>query len=384
MLRQKLLDVMNRAVDEGELAGANLELLKDGKSLLRIEAGYADIESGRKVAYDSIFRLYSQTKPVTAAAVALLMERGQLDVGAWVSDYLDGFKEQQAYQSDGSIRPVSRQATVSDLLGMTAGLSYPGGLPGEREAARIREENQREMSAGHGIDTVACANALGRAPLAFEPGREFKYSTCADVLGAVVEVVSGKPFAEFLREELFEPLGMVDTAFYVPEEKRERFVTCYRRASGGLEVFASPHLCVGDYSRKPAFASGGAGLVSTLNDYAAFATMLLNGGVYNGKRYLSESTVAWLTMPQLSPAQSRTLWDNLSGYNYGKLMRFCVEPGRVNGLARLGEYGWDGWLGTYFCNFPAEKMTLLCYQNTKDAGTTPMVRKLRNVILSNV
>ena len=384
VLSQKILDVMNRSVDRQELAGGNLEVVIDGKTAIRLEAGYADIQSGKRVEHDSIFRLYSQTKPVTAAAVALLMERGQLDVGSWVSDFLPGFRDQKVCLPDGSLRPAARPVTVSDLLSMTAGLSYPGAGVQEAETARIFEENQRAMNEGRGMGTVAFADALGKAPLSFDPGTNFKYSSCADVLGAIVEIVSGKPFSRFLKEEFFEPLDMKDTGFTVPEKDNHRFVTCYRRAEEGLKVFASPHLCVGDYTQEPNFASGGAGLVSTLDDYAHFAAMLLNGGEYEGKRILKSETVKWLTSPQLSAAQNEWLWPNLAGYSYGKLMRICVDPGRFAGLARLGEYGWDGWLGTYFANFPREKMTILCYQNTKDAGTTPMMRKIRNLILSEI
>ena len=384
MLEQRILDVMNRAIDNKELAGANLEVTVGGKTRIRLEAGYADNESGKKVEHDSIFRLYSQTKPVTAAAVALLVERGELDVCSWVSDFLHGFKNQKVFLKDGSLRPAARPATVYDLLNMTAGLSYPGLAPEEAETTRIFAENQCAISEGKGLGTVEFANELGKAPLAFDPGSCFKYSTCADVLGAIVEVVSRKPFSRFLREELFEPLGMKDTGFYVPEKEYHRLVTCYKRSDGGLVEFTSPHLCVGDYTHEPAFASGGAGLVSTLDDYARFAAMLLNGGSYEGRKYLSAETVKWLTSPQLSLAQNEGLWDNLRGYSYGKLMRICVEPGRVCGLARFGEYGWDGWLGTYFANFPNEKMTVLCFQNTTDAGTTPMMRKIRNLILSEL
>ena len=128
------------------------------------------------------------------------------------------------------------------------------------------------------MDTISFCNKLGEQPLAFQPGTGWRYSTCADILGAVIEAASGKRFGQFLQEELFEPLGMKDTAFWVPEEKRDRLVTCYRRTEDGLEEFNSMHLAVGIYDRPPAFESGGAGLVSTLDDYAAFARMLTNKG----------------------------------------------------------------------------------------------------------
>ena len=168
------------------------------------------------------------------------------------------------------------------------------------------------------------------------------YSTCADILGAVVEVVSGMCFGEFLRKEFFEPLDMVDTGFYVPESKRNRLVTAYKRTENGLVPWTSTHLAVGVYDREPTFESGGAGLVSTLEDYSHFADMLLAGGTYEGRRILSPATVACMTQPQLKDAVRRDMWDSLDGYSYGHLMRICAEPSH----RRIGLRGriWLGWL----------------------------------------
>ncbi len=384
MLRDRILEQMKLSVDRGEMAGCSMELLRGGESLLRLACGCADLEKRTPVTYDSIFRLYSQTKPVTAVAAAMLMERGQLDAGSWVSDFLPGFKNPRVFVSPTETRPAKRNVTVADLFNMTAGLSYPGGMDAEAAYAKLFSDDQEEMKRGGGLTTVELANEIGKLPLAFDPGSAYKYSTCADVLGAVVELVDGRPFGRFLKEELFDPLGMKDTAFYVPTEKQSRLVTCYKRTDGGLRVFDSLHLCVGDYSRPPRFESGGAGLVSTLNDYAKFASMLLGGGSLNGVRYLSPRTVEWLTAPFIPDFMIDTLWDNQRGYSYAKLMRVCVAPGKSVGLARRGEYGWDGWLGTYFANFPEENLTLLFCQNTTDAGTSPLVRKIRNLILSEM
>ena len=130
------------------------------------------------------------------------------------------------------------------------------------------------------------------------------------------------------------------------------------------------------------YESGGAGLVSTLEDYSHFADMLLAGGTYEGRRILSPATVACMTQPQLKDAVRRDMWDSLDGYSYGHLMRICAEPGRIAGLACEGEYGWDGWLGTYFANFPEQQMTILSMQNTVDSGTTRVVRQMRNAVLA--
>ena len=382
-LKDRVLECMQKAVDNHECAGLSLQVRVDGKVALDAEAGYADIAGQRPIQHNSIFRLYSQSKPVTAAAAMLLMERGVIDLADPVEKFLPGFHGQKVWTKDGLV-PVNRPVQVLDLLGMTAGLCYPDADEPAQYAAKLFMENQELIRAGGGMSTVEFANRMGELPLAFQPGEQFRYSTCADVLGAVIEVASGKPFADFLREEFFEPLGMRDTGFWVPEEKRDRFVTCYRRVPGGLEPFHELHLAVGDYSRQPAFASGGAGLVSTLDDYAAFADMLMNEGLYKGRRILQAATVRYMTKPQLTERASRTYWDSLSGFSYGKLMRIAVHPGQCSYLISENEYGWDGWLGTYFANLPKERLTFLLMQNATDTGTAAVTRKLRNIVYAGL
>lgn len=381
-LHDRITDILAAAVDNRECAGVNVLLRRHGEEVLYTQAGMADIEAGRLIQRDSIFRLYSQSKPVTAAAVMLLCERGLIDLMDGVDKYLPGFRNPQVVDAKGNLTRAYRAPWIMELLGMTAGLSYPDADPAGQYAARVFEEAHEAIRKGGGIPTVEFMNRLGEQPLAFQPGTHWRYSTCADVLGAVVEVVSGKRFGDFLREELFIPLEMHDTGFYVPEEKRERFVTCYVRGKDGLTPWTGMNLACGVYDRDPAFESGGAGLVSTLEDYSHFADMMMNGGVWNGRRILSPASVKFLTTPQLSDDVRKDMWDSLSGYSYGKLCRVCVEPGRVAGLALPGEYGWDGWLGTYFCNFPHEGITLLSMQNTTDTGTAGVVRKVRNALLA--
>ena len=382
-LKDRTLDCMKAAVDNHECAGLALLVLKDGAEALCAETGHADVDSGRPIRRDSIFRLYSQSKPVTAAAAMLLMERGVIDLMDPVEKYLPGFRGQKVWTKDGLASPY-RPVQILDLLGMTSGLCYPDADAPGQYAAKLFEEQHRLIQAGGGMDTVTFANRMGELPLAFQPGDQFRYGTSADVLGAVVEVASGMPFADFLRKEFFEPLGMKDTGFWVPEEKRDRFVTCYKRVPGGLEPFRNLHLAVGEYSREPAFASGGAGLVSTLDDYAAFAAMLLNGGIHRSRRILSPAAVRYMTQPQLNDHAMRTYWDSLAGFSYGKLMRIAVHPGQAHGIVGEGEYGWDGWLGTYFANLPRERVTFLLMQNVTDTGTAAVTRKLRNIVLAGL
>lgn len=381
-LQERVQAIVEAAVSNRECAGANVLVRLRGENILYAQAGMADIESGRPIARDSIFRLYSQSKPITAAAVMLLVERGLIDLMDGVDRYLPGFRNPQIVDAQGKLTKAPRAPWIMELLGMTAGLCYPDGDPAGQCAARVFEEAHEKIRQGSGIPTVEFMNRLGEQPLAFQPGTHWRYSTCADVLGAVVEVVSGKRFGDFLREELFTPLNMVDTAFFVPESKRERFVTCYERGENGLTPWLGMNLACGVYDRDPAFESGGAGLVSTLEDYSHFADMMMNKGVWNGQRILSPKSVEFLTTPQLSDDVQRDLWDSLDGYSYGKLCRICVEPERMAGFAMQGEYGWDGWLGSYYANFPNEGLTILSMQNTTNMGTSPMIRKVRNAVLA--
>ena len=379
-LKEKLTACLEQAVENREAAGLNLLVLQDGKELCYAEAGEAESGSGKPVARDSIFRLYSQTKPITAAAVMILADRGAIDLMAGVDQFLPGFGHPRAVAPDGSIVSVPRAPWIVELLNMTAGLCYPDADPAGQYAAAVFAEEHEQILAGGGMSTLEFCNRLGEQPLAFQPGTGWRYSTCADILGAVVEAVSGKRFGQFLREELFDPLGMKDTDFWAPEEKQSRLVTCARRIPGGLEAFRNLHLAVGRYDRPPAFESGGAGLVSTMDDYAAFATMLLDGGTWNGTRILSPAAVRFMTAPRLSPGIRKNLWDSLGGYNYGCLVRVCDQPGRCGVFTEAGEYGWDGWLGTYFANLPEQRITFLMNQNTTDTGTAAVTRKCRNIL----
>ena len=219
MLSEKLKQELIRAVERGEVAGANILILKDGKEAAYAQAGYADLEEKRHFERDTITRLYSMTKPVTSAAAMALMERGLLDLGANVQEFLPGFQNAMVAGEEGLV-PVRRPVRIQDLLQMTSGLVYGGAAPciSYSETEKLFEEIKARLFGEEALGTVEIANRLGQIPLAFQPGSAWQYGTSADVLGAVIEVISGKRFGEFLRETFFEPLEMEDTAFYVPEE----------------------------------------------------------------------------------------------------------------------------------------------------------------------
>jgi CubicO group peptidase (beta-lactamase class C family) len=380
----QIKEAIKEGVDQKFIAGANLLIFKEGKEVFYHQEGYADLNAGKAIKRDTIFRLYSMSKPVTAAAVMILMERGKIDLFDPVSKYLEGFQNQKVEQ-DGKLVAVEREATIRDLLFMTSGLVYGGNDRAGKETDALFLEINEKLFGEKPLKTVEIMNRLGKCTLSFQPGACWQYGTSADVLGAVVEVVSGKRFGEFLRDELFLPLGMKDTGFWVTPDKQDRLAVTYEEGNGGLTPYTGNHLGINNsMDREPAFESGGAGLVSTVDDYIRFATMLIQRGTWDKVQILRPKTVEYLTTGTLNPLQQKNfdLWQNL-GYSYGNLMRIMTDTTKAGTIVSPGEYGWDGWLGPYFSNCPKDKLSYLFMIQKTNAGTTPLTRRLRNIILSS-
>ncbi|MNO28667.1 Esterase EstB [compost metagenome] len=383
----QLKATLKASLDHHEIAGANFMIIKDGKEVFYHEDGYADLEAKRPISRDSIFRLYSMTKPITATAIMILLERGKIDLFDPVSAYLPGFKNQRV-EKNGELIPATREVNLHDLLNMTSGLIYDGPNQTGQHTQALFQELGIRLFGQDPMSTTEFANRLGQGPLAFEPGSSWAYGTSADVLGAIVEAVSGMRYGDFLKKEIFEPLEMNDTGFWLPEESRNRLVHTYQdNGEGGLMLYTDNHLgIIHEMDRKPAFESGGAGLASTIEDAAKFTTMLLNGGNLNGVQLLRPRTVQYLTSASLSDAQQKSFdsWHTLCGHSYGKQMRILTDAGQAGVIGSQGEYGWDGWLGAYFCNSPQDRLTFLFMVQKKDAGTLPITRKLRNMVFSSL
>lgn len=385
---KRLEELLKNAIEREELTGGNLLVMKDGREVCYLEDGMADREKGISVERNTLFRLYSMSKPVTAAAAMLLFQEGELDLGEPVSSYLPGFKGQQVDEGGKLVSP-NREVLVRDLLSMTSGLVYPDapGAAGCAATALFKEVSERLLTPD-AMTTVEIANALGSCPLLFHPGSIWNYGSSADVLGAIVEVVSGMSFGQFLHTYLFEPLEMNDTDFYVPAEKRCRFAAAYARDERGRLVrYEGNHLCIiNEMDRQPAFESGGAGLVSTIMDYSRFAQMLLQDGIWKGKQILKPAAVRYLTTTRLLAFQQQSFEQgfNQPGYTYGNLMRVMDDHRRANVLGSDGEYGWDGWLGGCFANSPQDHMTILFMMQKTDTGMPSLMRKMKNIIMSDI
>ncbi|AIQ18481.1 beta-lactamase [Paenibacillus sp. FSL H7-0357] len=386
-LTNQLKKTLKASIGNKEIAGANFMLIKNGNEVLYHEDGLADLESGRPITRDSIFRLYSMTKPITATSVMMLLERGDIDLFDPVSSYIPGFQNQQV-EKNGELVPVSREVNIHDLLNMTSGLVYGGTDKAGQQTDALFQELGSRLYSENAMSTMEFANCLGKVPLSFEPGTYWQYGTSADVLGAIVEAVSGMRYGQFLKKEIFEPLEMKDTGFWLPEGKRERLVKTYQDdGEGGLKLYAESHLGIGhQMDLDPAFESGGAGLVSTIDDYAKFTTMLMNQGSLKGVQLLKPRTVKYLTSAALTDWQQKGFdtWHTLRGHSYGNQMRIMTDSGKAGFIGSQGEYGWDGWLGAYFSNSPQESLTILFMIQKKDAGTTTITRKLRNIVFSTL
>lgn len=378
---------IEKEIQNCNISGASVCIIKDGKEIYKDNFGFADKENNIKMADDTIFRMFSTTKPITATAIMILFERGKIDLYDPVSMYLEGFKNQKVIK-DGKLSDVNREMTIKDLLNMTSGLSYADdSTECGKCMSQLFDDVKRKLEEGSPINTLDFCNAIGKVPLAFQPGDQWLYGTSADILGAIVEVVSKKKFSEFLSEEIFKPLDMKDTAFYVPEEKRPRFAQIYKynEEEKRLYPYLEDALGLDGYKVSTAFESGGAGLVSTINDYKKFALMLLNKGKYEDTRILGSKTVEFMTQNQLNEKQMQSMnWESLRGYGYGNLMRILINQaeGQTNGS--LGEFGWDGWTGNYITISPKDNMIFMYFIQRCDTGTSVSTRKLRSIVYSAI
>ena len=378
---------MAEAVKDQEFAGVCLLCQEKDEEPVFLTEGYADLESRRPLSRDTIFHMYSQTKPVTSAAAMLLLQDGMIDLYDPVSKYIPSFLNQSVQTAVGRV-PAQRPVFLRDLLNMTSGLVYPNEQTAAgMETGAVFEDLIKRLDSENPMTTQEFASRIGQCTLAFEPGSDWQYGTSADVMGAVIEKVADMPLDEFMHRRLFEPLGMKDTGFYVPEEKRARLASAYitHENPKSLEKYSGSHLGIRNDGRKIAFLSGGAGLFSTLDDYLLFAKMLRSGGKSSdGQTILRPGTIRFMTGRQLNDTQQASLnkWIGLDGFSYGNFLRVLQDEKKAGIIGDAGEYGWDGWLGTYFTNSPKRDATFLLGCQRYGYGTGTVTRKLKNIVFS--
>ena len=334
---------------------------------------------------DSIYKIFSMTKPVTAVAAMMLYERGELDLMSKVSDYLPGYKNCKVVSAEG-IKPAQNQITIRDLLNMTSGIVMSGDFgEAERLMSKIYKEARIQRESGILKSNVDICNKLSEAGVAFEPGETFRYGYSADILGGVIEVISGMKLSEFFKKEIFTPLNMEDTDFKIGEGKEFRQAVLFRRDKKGKVVRAEDdvrrRLEMENPTRDPWWERGGAGLYSTAGDYAHFAQMLLNKGSYHGKELIGRRTMEFMTSPQLTDAQLLTNdFESCIGYNYGNLFRVLTDPAKAASNGSVGEFGWDGLAGTYFFVDPNEELIFIYMQQIAEGLDFSFLRGLKQII----
>lgn len=376
---------LDRVVQSGAAAGVSLQVTRHGETILATQVGYADLEHKKPITPETIFRIFSMTKPVTAVLFMMLYERGLVHLSDPVSDYLPGFRNPSVWvreENEWQTRPAKSEITLRHLLTMTSGLPYHlEGHPASKAIADIVREHYAAAAAGRRISLPALANQIGQVPLVFDPGTIWQYGLSIDLIGAVIETVTGKPFGQFLREVLLEPLAMHDTGFFVPPEQIDRLATLYAEDQGQLTPNPPNHLVPDDPASPPAIEYGGAGLYSTRSDYTRFARMLLGGGTLDGRRILSSRSVGLISANHLTPEQMKGLeWDMLRGFGYGLGVRSLLDPLPGGSLLRPGEFGWDGAAGTWFSVNPADDMTVVYMVQRLPASHMRFIPRLQATI----
>ncbi|MDT7705577.1 MAG: hypothetical protein QOG20_1184 [Pseudonocardiales bacterium] len=376
-----------RYVDDGRLPGWTIAVARRGRVAHLAHYGLADVEAGRPVADDTLWRIYSMSKPVTSVAAMMLYERGALELTDPVSRYIPAFADMRVYRGGSAANPGTAPATepmrVWHLLSHTSGLTY--GFHHAHPVDEMYRAKGFEFGVPRGMDLEGACDAFAQFPLVFDPGMEWNYSVATDVLGRVVEVASGKTLDAFIAEEILGPLDMTDTAFSVGETDLDRLAALYvRNPAGGLRRYDA----MGDAVTRPAtYLSGGGGLVSTAADYHRFTQMLARGGELDGARLLSPRTVAYMARNHLPgghdlAAIGRPIFaeSSFQGVGFGLGFSVVLDPAAGKGVTSAGEYAWGGLASTAFWVDPVEEITALFFTQLLPSSTYPIRPQLRALV----
>lgn len=385
-------------VSTGKLPGALVQVWRRGELTLNTALGMADRERQVPLAEDSIFRIYSMTKPITSVAIMMLLEECKIALDDPVSKYIPAWENlgvfaggfMESFQTRAPARPM----LVVDLLRHTSGLTY-GFQQNSNVDAAYRKHKLGDLAVEGTLDDMIAK--LATLPLEFSPGEAWNYSVATDVLGYLVGKISGMSFDDFLKQRIFDPLGMVDTAFHVPQEKIGRFCACYAVGTLGSKVISPRGPMLQDdpqaslYLKKPAFLSGGGSLVSTAADYMRFARMLLNGGELDGVRLLSPKTLALMTANHLPggvdlPRMSRSMFSEATyeGVGFGLGFATTIAPASTLIPGSAGDFFWGGAASTFFWVDPQEDLIGLFLTQLLPSSAYPVRRQLRTLVYSAI
>jgi CubicO group peptidase (beta-lactamase class C family) len=361
---------MEHQLADQKLAGGIVMVSRDGRIGFFRAYGLMDREAQKQMKLDTIFRIYSMSKAITTAAALNLYDAGKIGLDDPVSKYIPSFANLKVATTNG-LRAPSRPVTIRDLMLHISGLTYGGGPDALKEAySRLKPMDSTNLE--------EMAEKLSQVPLAFDPGTDWIYGVNIDVLGRVIELVSGKNLDEFLRQTIFQPLDMKDTGFSVPPEKLDRFAVNYSRTNG-LKVRDLP--ADSKFAKTVTFFSGGGGLVGTARDYMRFLTMIQRGGELDGHRILNAKTVK-LMSTNLLPEKAFPIYfekDKRFGTGFGLGFSVCTEVTSWDPAAHVGEFGWDGAASTHYWLSPADKLIVLTleqimpYEWDTERGVKPII-----------
>ena len=385
----RVVDLCNRYVEEGKIPCAQVQVAHDGNVVLRHTTGMADIESNISLMDDAIFRIYSMTKPITSIALMQLYEQGKFLLEDPVEKFLPSFKNPQVLLGGSLFKPELRPAktimTVRDLLTHTSGLTYGFHFQNNLDQMYRDKKLGGPLTGGEGRADASLEEAIdimGGLPLLFDPGTAWNYSMSTDVCGRLIEVIGDCSFDDYLQENIFDPLGMGDTGFLVPEDKIQRFTSTYiLNESGALEVTDPAQKS--PYQKKRLFLSGGGGLVSTTNDYQRFVDMLSNEGAAGGNQIIGRRTLELMTMNHLPEGKllnevGRSTFSEtaLAGMGFGLGFSVLMDPAANAGLGTIGEFAWGGAASTRFWVDPVEKISCIFMTQFMPSSYYPIRREL--------
>ena len=380
---QRLTDALKADIAKAAIPGAVLLISRHGKIAYFESLGNLDPEKKTPMTKDAIFRIYSMTKPITTVAAMMLFEEGKLALGDPLAKYIPAFKDVQVGEekrdAEGKVTlelvPAKRGITLQDLMRHSSGLTY--GFFGEGAVKKA----YRDANLGEGDPTTTeFVDRLAKLPLVYQPGTTWDYSQSTDVLGRVIEVVTGKPFYQALKDMLLDPLGMTDTSFYVTDPAKQSRIA---------EPFANDRVIgtgaeVNDPRIAKKYESGGGGMVSTATDYARFLQMLSNGGTLDGRRYLSPKTIAYMTSDHMGDVVRRGPYDLFGpGYKFGLGFAVRTDIGLAPYAGSTGDFHWGGAGGTAFWVDPKEKMFVV-YMMQSPSKRAPYRILLRDMVYASI
>ena len=379
----RINDLMERYIESGTLVGIETCVVRRGQLAHRETFGYQNLETKTPLSQNSIFRIYSMTKPVAAVALMMLYEEALFNLTDPVSKFIPAFKDVKVWGVGGVLEEPVRPMTVQDLLRHTAGLSYGTYEASLSPVDKLYDEAEifdPQLTLAEFTDRVASL------PLTYHPGQKWHYSISIDIAGYLVEVLADKSLGDFMHEKIFEPLGMVDTAFHIDPTKLNRFCTLYgKKEYTDLGVLDLPESS--EYLPPVTLQAGGSGLVSTTDDYLKFALCILNKGELDGVRLLGPKTVELMTCSHLPEHVLPIAYEGsepMLGMGYGLGFGVMLDPAQAGMMGSVGDHGWGGYAETYFWIDPEEELIAIQMSQYQPSQTYPIRKEFRAAVYQSL